>query len=51
MKIVSISGLTVADPGKAPGGPGPHLFLDQAEARRVEKKILLDRAPSYLRSG
>ena len=45
MKIVSISSLTVADPGEAPPGGG-HLFLDQTEARRAEKKILLDRAPS-----
>ena len=49
MKIVGISGLTVEDPGEAPGGPGPHLFLDRTDARRAEKKILLDRAPSYFR--
>ena len=49
MKIVGISGLTVEDPGEAPGGPGPHLFLDRTDARRAENKILLDRAPSYFR--
>ena len=29
---------SVVDPGEGPGGPPP-LFLDQTEARRVEKKL------------
>ena len=34
----------VADPGEGPGGPVPPLFLDQTEAKRVEK-IFLETAP------
>ena len=33
----SSSTIAVADPVKRPGGPGPHLILDQNEARRAEK--------------
>ena len=33
--------ITVADPGDAP----PTLFLDQTEARRVEKRFFGDRSP------
>ena len=50
----------MADPGEGPGGPDPPLFLDQTEARRVEKYIFLktalalsqgldDRGPRYLK--
>ena len=35
--------------GRAPGGPGPPLFLDQTEARRAKKKFLGDRFPPFLR--
>ena len=34
------------DPGEGPGGPGYPLFLDQTEARRVEKKILKTAPPT-----
>ena len=34
----------MADPGEGPGGPDPPLFLDQTEARRVEKYIFLKTA-------
>ena len=43
--------LTLADPGKGPGGAGLPLFFDQTEARRA-KKLFLETAPlppSYLR--
>ena len=42
---------TVADPGEGPGWPPPppsaprRLFLDQTEARRVEKIFFRDRVP------
>ena len=42
--------VTVADPGEGPGEPAP-LFLDQTEARRPEKKNLLETAPPPLISG
>ena len=29
----------MTDPGEGPGGPGSPLFLDQTDARRVEKKV------------
>ena len=29
-----------------PGGPGPSLFLDQAEARRAENNFLMTAPPS-----
>ena len=38
---------SVADPGEGPGAP---LFLVQTEARRAEKNLLADRAPTHLRS-
>ena len=41
--------MAVADLGEVPRGLGPPLFLDQAEARRVPKKIFLETAPPYLR--
>ena len=37
--------ITVADPGDA---PPPTLFLDQTEARRVEKRFFGDRSPPPL---
>ena len=37
---------SLADPGEGPGAP---LFLVQTEARRAEKNLLGDRAPTYLK--
>ena len=43
---------SVADPGEGPGPPPPPLlFLDQSEARKVEKGFLETRAPPYLGEG
>ena len=41
----------VGDPGEGPGGPAPYppLFLDETEARRVEKNFLETGPPPYLR--
>ena len=36
----------MADPWEGPRGPGPPVFLDQTEARRVGKKFFLNRPPS-----
>ena len=46
-KLYGIHSL-VADPGGAGGGlvSPAHLFLDQTEAPRAEKRIFGDRAPS-----
>ena len=46
--LILLCYVCVTDPGDGPGGPGspPHLFLDQIDARRAEKKFL--RFPSPL---
>ena len=41
----------MADPEEGPGGPGPPLFLHQAEARRAEKIFLETAGPAPLPPG
>ena len=40
--------MAAADLGEVPGGLGPPLFLDQAEARRAEKNLFGDRPPPLI---
>ena len=50
--LILLCYVCVTDPGDGPGGPGspPHLFLDQIDARRAEKKFLRSPPlPLYLR--
>lgn len=49
---VNVSWKVVVDPGERPGGPGvPPLFLNQIEARGVEKIFFETGHPVILGSG
>ena len=51
--LILLCYVCVTDPGDGSGGPGspPHLFLDQIDARRAEKKFLRSPPPPTLSQG